>query len=96
MHPETGELRWQHLGKRIAHITISKGSDGEPQLPEAFRQYADMIVLPDGKLKKIDAGQYDHFYRNDGPGKGFKEITSEVGMSGNYYGLSGGWFLEKV
>ena len=74
-------------------FSLSRGPKGEPVLPEAFRQYADVIVLPDGKgLKKIDAGQYDHLYRNEGPGKPFKEVTSEAGMSGNHYGLSATWW----
>jgi len=74
-------------------FSLSRGPKGEPVLPEAFRQYADVIVLPDGKgLKKIDAGQYDHLYRNEGPGKPFKEVTSEARMSGNHYGLSATWW----
>ena len=74
-------------------FSLSRGPNGEPILPEAFRQYADVIILPAGKgLKKIDAGQYDHLYRNEGPGKPFKEVTREVGMSGNHYGLSATWW----
>ena len=74
-------------------FSLSRGPNGEPVLPEAFRQYADVIVLPDGKgLKKIDAGQYDHLYRNEGPGKPFKEVTRESGMDGNHYGLSATWW----
>ena len=74
-------------------FSLSRGPNGEPVLPEAFRQYADVIVLPAGKgLKKIDAGQYDHLYRNEGPGKPFKEVTREAGMSGNHYGLSATWW----
>jgi len=74
-------------------FSLSRGPKGEPVLPEAFRQYADVIVLPDGKgLKKSDAGQYDHLYRNEGPGKPFKEVTREAGMSGNHYGLSATWW----
>ena len=74
-------------------FSLSRGPNGEPVLPEAFRQYADVIVLPGGKgLKKIDAGQYDHLYRNEGPGKPFKEVTREAGMSGNHYGLSATWW----
>ncbi len=74
-------------------FSLSRGPDGEPILPEAFRQYADVIVLPDGKgLKKIDAGQYDHLYRNEGSGKPFKEVTREAGIGGNHYGLSATWW----
>ena len=78
---------------RTEKFSISRGPNGEPVLPEAFRQYADVIVLP-GKqgLKKIDAGQYDHLYRNEGPNKPFKEVTTEVGMAGNHYGLSATWW----
>ena len=74
-------------------FSLSRGPNGEPVLPEAFRQYADVIALPGGKgFKKIDAGQYDHLYRNEGPGKPFREVTREAGMSGNHYGLSATWW----
>jgi hypothetical protein len=74
-------------------FSLSRGPKGEPLLPEAFRQFADLIKLP-GKqgYKKIDAGQYDHLYRNEGPGKPFKEVTREAGLTGNYYGLSATWW----
>ncbi|MGY8687223.1 MAG: FG-GAP repeat domain-containing protein, partial [Verrucomicrobiales bacterium] len=78
---------------RAEKFSLSRGPNGEPVLPEAFREYADVIVLPDKQgLKKIDAGQYDHLYRNEGPNKPFKEVTAEVGMSGNHYGLSATWW----
>ncbi len=78
---------------RTQKFSLSQGPNGEPVLPEAFREYADVIVLPaKGGLKKIDAGQYDHLYRNEGPNKPFKEVTREVGMSGNHYGLSATWW----
>lgn len=73
-------------------FSLQKGPDGKPLLPEAFRQYADLIVLPDGSFKRIDAGQYDHLYRNEGPGRPFTEVTAEAGMSGNHYGLSATWW----
>ena len=77
---------------RSEKFALSRGPNGEPILPEAFRQYADVIVMPDGSLKKIDAGQYDHLYRNEGPNKPFTDVTKDVGMSGNHYGLSATWW----
>ncbi|MEM7386496.1 MAG: VCBS repeat-containing protein, partial [Verrucomicrobiota bacterium] len=74
-------------------FTLQRGPKGEPVLPEAFRQYADVIVRKDGKgLQQIDAGQYDYLYRNEGPGKPFKDVTAESGLSGNHYGLSATWW----
>ena len=74
-------------------FSLTRGPNGEPVLPEAFRQYADVIALPGSRgYKKIDAGQYDHLYRNDGPGKPFREVTREAGLSGNHYGLSAIWW----
>ena len=78
---------------RTEKFSLSRGPNGEPVLPEAFRQYADVIMLPGNQgLKQIDAGQYDHLYRNDGPKKPFKDVTQEVGMHGNHYGLSATWW----
>ncbi len=78
---------------RHERFSVGRDANGEPVLPEAFRQYADLIKLP-GKqgYKRIDAGQYDHLYRNEGPGKPFTDVTREVGMSGNHYGLSATWW----
>ena len=78
---------------RQERFSLGRDARGEPVLPEAFREYADLIKLP-GKqgYKRIDAGQFDHLYRNEGPGKPFKDVTREVGMSGNHYGLSATWW----
>ena len=74
-------------------FSLGRGPNGEPVLPEAFRQYADLIKLPgDQGYKKIDAGQYDHLYRNEGAGQPFTNVTKEVGISGNFYGLSATWW----
>ncbi|MCB1099061.1 MAG: VCBS repeat-containing protein [Verrucomicrobiae bacterium] len=78
---------------RSEPFSLSRGPNGEPVLPEAFRQYADLIKLPGEQgYKKIDAGQYDHLFRNEGPGKPFTDVTAEAGMSGNFYGLSATWW----
>lgn len=74
-------------------FSLSRGPNGEPVLPEAFRQYADLIKLPgDQGYKKIDAGQYDHLYRNEGAGKRFTDVTTDAGITGNHYGLSATWW----
>lgn len=78
---------------RSEPFALTRGPDGEPVLPEAFRQYADLIKLPGTQgYKKIDAGQYDYLFRNEGPDKPFTDVTAEVGMSGNFYGLSATWW----
>ena len=65
--------------------------NGVVQIPEQHREVRDVIVLEDGDIKVIAAGQYDHFYRNDGKGR-FEEVTSEAGFKGNYFGLSATWW----
>ena len=70
--------------------------DGKWHVPEEVRELNDVLVKPDGTPFPIDAGQFDHLYRNDGPGPDgrnrFVEVTDEAGMRGNHFGLSATWW----
>ena len=61
-----------------------------------FREYQDVINFPDGSYQYINAGQYDHLYRNDGPGDDghvrFTEVSKVAGIRGNHFGLSATWW----
>ncbi len=63
---------------------------------EEFREYLDVVHFPDGSYKIIHAGQYDHLYRNDGPGAdgqfSFTDVSEKAGMKGTHYGLSASWW----
>jgi hypothetical protein len=61
--------------------------DGRPYVPEELAELYDLLIDPVGRPKKIQAGQRDHLYLNDGGGT-FTEVTEASGIHGNHYGLS--------
>ena len=70
--------------------------NGKWVVPAEVRETNDILVKPDGSPFPIDAGQFDHLYRNDGPGPDgrikFVEVSDEAGLQGNYFGLSATWW----
>ena len=62
-----------------------------PRVAPEFRERIFLVKHPDGGFQKSRAGQFDHFYRNDG-GK-FVEVTEESGIGLQpYIGLSASWW----
>lgn len=66
--------------------------DGEWVVPPAARELMYVMVMPDGKPQMLMGGQYDHLYRNNGPGKKFTDVSDQAGITGTYYGLSATWW----
>ena len=64
--------------------------NGKWHVPEEYLEYSDVLVKPDGNPHVIQAGQYDHLFRNDG-GK-FVDASGEAGIHGNHFGLSATWW----
>lgn len=58
-------------------------------LPE-LREYWELIYLPGDRVRRTEAAQYDHLYRND-DGK-FVEVSKSAGIDGAYFTLSATWF----
>ncbi len=70
--------------------------DGQWVVPEEIRQYKDLLIKPDGTPFPIDAGQYDHLFRNEGLGRDglprFQDVSAEARIQGNEFGLSATWW----
>ena len=70
--------------------------DGKWVVPPEAREYKDIIVAPDGKPVPINAAQYDHLFRNDGPDETgqirFHDVSQQVGIAGNDHGLGIVWW----
>lgn len=67
----------------------SDGVEVPVVIPE-LREYWEILYLPNDKVRKVEAAQYDHLYRNDG-GK-FVDVSKEAGIDGAYFTLSATWF----
>jgi hypothetical protein len=69
---------------------------GKWQVPAEVIEYKDVLVKPDGTPFPIDAGQFDHLYRNEGKGSDgqvhFRDVSREAGIEGNHFGLSASWW----
>jgi hypothetical protein len=64
-------------------------------LPE-LREYWQLLYLPGEKAKQIEAGQFDHLYRNDGRDAAgrpkFTDVTKESGIDGTDLGQAATWW----
>jgi hypothetical protein len=64
--------------------------NNRPVVDKAVQEYWDIIYLPNNRVQRTEAGQFDHLYRNDGDH--FTEITREAGVDGPYFTLSATWW----
>lgn len=62
----------------------------KPVIPKELQEYWAMLYPPGMAPVPTEAGQFDHFYRNDG-GR-FTEITSQAGIDGAFFTLSALWW----
>jgi len=65
--------------------------DGRAILVEGDIELKDVILRPDGRVRAINAGQFDRLYRNNGDGT-FSDVSQKAGIYGNYVGLSATWW----
>lgn len=64
--------------------------DGKPVIPEELREYWNILHLPGERARPTEAGQFDHFYRNDN-GQ-FVDVTRPAGFDGAYFTLGAIWW----
>jgi enediyne biosynthesis protein E4 len=64
--------------------------NGKWHVPKEYQEYSDVLVKPNGQPVPIQAGQFDHLYRNDGDR--FVDVSIAAGINGNYFGLSATWW----
>ena len=62
----------------------------KPVVPKELQEYWTLLYRPGQQPLPTEAGQFDHFYRNDG-GR-FTEITSQAGIDGPFFTLSALWW----
>ncbi|MEX2317544.1 MAG: FG-GAP-like repeat-containing protein [Pirellulales bacterium] len=72
-------------------FSLQYDEHGVPRVPQQYLEYQDMIPLPDGGFGRIEVGQFDHLYRNNGDGT-FTDISKSAGINGNEKGLSVTWW----
>jgi hypothetical protein len=70
---------------------LEMDSVGRPQVPRQYREYHDLVALPGNEFGVVEAGQYDHLYRNDG-NLTFTDVTDEAGLRANHKGLGAVWW----
>jgi len=63
---------------------------GIPTIEEKYRELYDVVPHPIERLYVVEAGEYDHLFRNDG--SRFTDVSEEVGLFGTDQGLSASWF----
>ncbi|MEX2317543.1 MAG: FG-GAP-like repeat-containing protein [Pirellulales bacterium] len=76
-------------------FALEVDAQGVPHVPKKYLQYQDMIRLPDGTYGRVEVGQYDHLYRNNGDGT-FTDVSDKAGISGNAKGLAVIWWDYNV
>lgn len=71
---------------------VARESDGVevPVVVPELREYWEILIMPGDRVRRVEAGQYDHLFRNDS-GK-FVDISKQAGIDGAYFTLSATWF----
>ena len=64
---------------------------GVPRVREEFRDYLDVLELPDGSHRVVRTGQRDYLFRNNGD-LTFSDVSEQSGIDGHYFGLSATWW----
>jgi hypothetical protein len=89
-----GDLDGYLVTNRLADKGTQKYSiirrEGQWTVEEAVRESKDAIVRPGVGVFPIDAGQFDHLFRNNGDGT-FTDVSELAGIRGNHEGLSATW-----
>ena len=62
-----------------------------PVIPERLKEFWQLLYMPGDRAKQVEAGQYDHLYRNNGDGT-FTEVTREAGIDGPEFGQAAQWW----
>jgi hypothetical protein len=70
---------------------LTVDSAGRPTVPRQYQEYHSTIAMPNNEYGVVEAGQYDHLYRNNGDGT-FTDVTDEAGVRANYKGLAATWW----
>ena len=63
---------------------------GVPVIEEKYRELYDVVFHPTERLRVVEAGEYDHLFRNDG--NKFTDVGQVAGLRGTDQGLSASWF----
>ncbi len=70
--------------------------DDKPIVIDELREYWQLLYLPGDRAKQVEAGQFDHLYRNDGPNEDgqirFTEVTEQAGINGADIGQAATWW----
>ncbi len=77
----------KYEGENINVVTTGD----QVSVEEKYRQVADVLVKPDGTIRPIRSGEYDHLYRNNGD-QTFSDVSLPAGITGNHMGLSATWW----
>ena len=64
--------------------------NGVPLIEEKHREVFDVVFHPTERLRVVEAGEYDHLFRNDGDK--FTDVSAAAGLTGTDQGLSASWF----
>ncbi len=70
---------------------VKRQSDGKevPVVVPELREYWEILIKPGDKAQRVESGQYDHLFRNEG-GK-FVDVSRQAGIEGAYFTLSATW-----
>jgi hypothetical protein len=77
--------------KEEISYSLEMGPLGRPQVPEQYREYHELMALPNNEYGVVESGQYDHLYRNNGDGT-FTDVTDAAGVKSNDKGLAATWW----
>ncbi len=70
--------------------------DGRPVVLDDLQEYWQLLYLPGDRAKQIEAGQFDHLLRNEGPDTSgqirFTDVSQQAGIDGTDLGQAATWW----
>jgi hypothetical protein len=70
--------------------------NGRPVVVKELEEYWQLLYLPGDRAKQVEAGQFDHLFRNEGPDENgevkFVDVTEQSGLTGADIGQAAVWW----
>ncbi|MEZ6116098.1 MAG: VCBS repeat-containing protein [Pirellulaceae bacterium] len=67
-----------------------------PEVLPELREYWQLLYLPGERARQVEAGQFDHLFRNDGPDQNgnprFVDVSEDAGIDGADIGQASTWW----
>ena len=87
----TGQAPPEGTQFRVRMVKQANGVE-KPVVREEVSEYWGLIYLPGDRATRVENGQRDHLFQNNGAGKPFVEVSQKAGIQGEHFTLAATWW----